>query len=46
VVVNVFLLQQWFNHFAEGNQIQSHNFVRKPHKKILTSQLTHCVLLP
>jgi len=33
------------NHFAEGSQIQTYDFVREPHKNFTTSQLTHFVLL-
>jgi len=35
VVVNIFLTSTTvvFNHFAEGSQIQTYNFVREQHKK-------------
>jgi len=37
VVVSVFLTSTTMvlNHFAEGSQIQTNDFVRKPHKQIL-----------
>jgi len=37
VVVNVFLTSTTvvLNHFAEGRQIQTYDFVREPHKKFL-----------
>jgi len=38
VAVNVFLTSTTvvLNHFAEGNQIQTYDFVREPHYKFLT----------
>jgi len=48
VVVNVFLTSKIvaLNHFAEGSQIQTYDFAREPHWKILTQVnwhvLFHC----
>jgi len=32
------------NHFPEGSQIQAYDFVREPHKKFTTSELTRFAL--
>ena len=43
MVVSVFLTSTTvvFNHFAEGSQIQTYDFVRKPHKQILLQANWH-----
>jgi len=47
VAVNVFLTSATvvLNHFAEGGQIQTYEFLESRTKIITTRQLTHFVLL-